>query len=463
MASTPAAQQARQQEVEGEQEQEGFWGSDFGRGLGFVINNPVTRAVTTPINYLQTGGRAVTLGVQELAEALPEGPDWLNNLPAGSLAGLIARVDTDKTRADTRSNLEKVFSPNTTYGYGEIAESTGNKWLDRFQGLGGDIALDPLTYVGNVGARVTTGVAHATRAADELQLATRALTAAEKAGKAKDIAAATKRLAAAEEYVARAPELGTPVIRQQMPRTRAERVEFAGRLPSTPEGQRILAEFPEEIQRAGLRGYHTASPELKAALGIEPAGLRVRGSTAAIPGTRRISEGISQLGGALRAPASRARMRLPERLRNVRVPAGLEDEFAILGREATADVGEVFLAATAVGGRQRIRLGTGAQKARGGRYVTNMVRKGFKNKSKNQIQNLRRAAETSPTPNVINEITKGLVDTYASVTGRQIPEQYLRPWETYFPHLLDPRWRRALAAGAKRGTKRCRTSSRLPT
>ena len=43
-------------------ESSGFMGSGFGKGLGYIINNPVTRAISMPVNYLQTGGRAITLG-----------------------------------------------------------------------------------------------------------------------------------------------------------------------------------------------------------------------------------------------------------------------------------------------------------------------------------------------------------------------------------------------------------------
>ena len=448
LASTPEAQRKAQEEAE--PEQEGFWGSDFGRGLGFVVNNPVTRVVTTPLNYLQMGGRAITLGLEELREALPEGPEWLDKMPPLGAAGLFARIDPDRTEQDTRSNWNKVVSPNTTYGYGEIMDLTGNKNVDRLLGLGGDVALDPLTYVGNAGSRVVTGASHATQAADELRLATRALDAAQEAGKAKKITQAQQRLARAEDYVARAPEMGTPTIHQQMPRTRAERVEFISRLEGTPEGRQIINEFGGELQRAGARGFHTASPALKEALGIQAPGLRVRGMTTPIPGTRTISSGISSAGGRLRAGGNVGLGRLPERVRNLRVPVELEESFAVLSREAS---GDVLLAATDVASRNRIRLGTGAQRARGGRRIVNMVRKGFKGKSQNDIRRLVREAETSPEPNIINEIAAGILETYENITGRKIDPQYKRDPNTYFPHLLDPKWRRALAAAAKKGDK----------
>ena len=429
------------------EEEGGFWGSDFGKGIGYVVNNPITRAVTMPLNYLQTGGRAITLGLEELAENVPI---------LGDIADVV--VDTKRTEADKRSNWEKVFSPSTTYGFGEIAESTGHKNLDRLIGLAGDIALDPLTYLTAGGTRLVAGLGHVDEAADALRLASQGLEAAEAAGDAAQISRATEALRHAEDLVAKAPTLEPrPLIRQQMPRTRAERVEFISRLEGTEEGQRILREFPGELQRAGARGFHTATPALKEALNIQRPGLRVRGlgkkipiAGARVPLSGPIGQGIATAGGAVRTAVGRGIDRLPGRLPALRVPAGLEDAFAVLSREAE---GDVFLAASEVAARNRIRLGTGAQRARGGRRVVNMVRKGFKGKSDEAIQQLRREAETSPTSNIINDIAKGILETYENITGRKINRQYLRNEDTYFPHLLDPRWRRALAAASKRGDK----------
>ena len=227
-----------------EEEGGGFWGSDFGKGIGYVVNNPITRAVTMPLNYLQTGGRLATLGLEELAENVPI---------LGDIADVV--VDTKRTEADKRSNWEKVFNPNTTYGFGEIAQSTGIPNLDRAIGLIGDIALDPLTYLTAGGTRLVAGLGHVDEAADALRLASQGLEAAESAGDAAQVARATEKLRRAEEYVAKAPTMEPrPPIRQQMPRTRAERVEFISRLEGTEEGRRILSEFPGEIQRAGRAG-----------------------------------------------------------------------------------------------------------------------------------------------------------------------------------------------------------------
>ena len=194
---------------------------------------------------------------------------------------------------------------------------------------------------------------------------------------------------------------------------------------------------------------------MKEALNIQRPGLRVRGKKIPLAGARvplsgPIGQGIATAGGAVRTAVGRGIDRLPGRLPALRIPAGLEDAFAVLSREAE---GDVLLAASDVAARNRIRLGTGAQRARGGRRIVNMVRKGFKGKSDEAIQQLRREAETSPTPNIINEIASGILETYASVTGRTINRQYLRNPDTYFPHLLDPKWRRALAAASKRGEK----------
>ena len=432
-----------------EEEPGGFWGSDFGKGLGYVINNPVTRVVTTPLNYIQTGGRAITLGLEELAENVPV---------LGDIADIV--VDTERTEADKRSNWEKIFNPNTTYGFGEIAESTGNKWLDRAVGLAGDIALDPLTYLTAGGSRIVAGVSHVDEAADALRLASEGLEIAEAVGDAAQVKKATDAVRRAEEYVTKAPKMGvTPSREVRLPRNRAERVDMFGELSETKAGRQFLEEFPGEVRRGGQRGLQTMSQEAKEAIGIQRPGLRVRGIGrnvpilgSRIPLTGPIAQGLSSAGGAVRAKIPQA-----GRIGAMRVPRGLEAAFATLTRDAE---GDVLLAATDVGVRNNIRLGTGAMQARGNRILSHAVRNEMKAIRKaaagngdEAIRKLVVEAETSATPNLLNNIAGRLLDVYQEITGRVINKAHLLDPDTYFPHLLDPKFRRALAIMHKRGDK----------
>lgn len=113
-------------------------GNAFGRGLGFLINNPVTRVAMQPLDWLDRPRRLVTLGVEEALEGF----------------GLEANPE------DTRSNWEKFNDPE--YGFGQIVpevsfdDSLGN-FFNRGIGLAGDIALDPLTYVAGLGIATKAG------------------------------------------------------------------------------------------------------------------------------------------------------------------------------------------------------------------------------------------------------------------------------------------------------------------
>lgn len=126
-------------------------GSPFGRGLGFLINNPVTQAVLKPLEVLDYGRRAVTLGAEELAEGL------------GSAIGSLGAEDSgwrdfwDQELGnpdDTRSNWDKLKDP--TYGVGQLLgdvtwdDSLGN-FFDKGLGFVGDVALDPTTYIAGLG------------------------------------------------------------------------------------------------------------------------------------------------------------------------------------------------------------------------------------------------------------------------------------------------------------------------
>ena len=223
----------------------------------------MTRVVTTPLNYLQTGGRALTLGLEELAENVPI---------LGDIADVV--VDTERTEADKRSNWEKIFDPNTTYGFGEIAEKTGNKWADRFIGLAGDIALDPLTYLTAGGSRVVAGLSHVDEAADALRLANEGLEIANAVGDAAQVERATEALKRAEDYVSRAPKLGTTEAREvRLPRNRAERANLLADLSETKAGRQFLEEMPGEAKLGGQRGFQTMSQEAREAIGIQRPGL----------------------------------------------------------------------------------------------------------------------------------------------------------------------------------------------
>lgn len=143
--------QATQQEEES--------GNAFGRGLGFLINNPVTRVISQPLDVLDVPRRAVWSTINEVADAVNGGDasfsDWYDQInPLRAIHG----------------------EGDTSFGAGDVIQDTGNKWLDRAVGLAGDIALDPLTYVAGIGFLGEAGTApgRAGRALSAVKAADRA-------------------------------------------------------------------------------------------------------------------------------------------------------------------------------------------------------------------------------------------------------------------------------------------------
>ena len=97
----------------------------FGRGLGFIVNNPVAEhlgKVVKPLEVIDYPRRIAMSTADQLGE-------WFTG----------GEFDT----TEWAENIE-----DQTFGFGDMfPDPTGNKWADRSIGLAGDIAFDPLTYL----------------------------------------------------------------------------------------------------------------------------------------------------------------------------------------------------------------------------------------------------------------------------------------------------------------------------
>lgn len=137
---------------------------------GWIKDNPGTAAkvgVSALGTTLSTGGRLGVLGVETGAKALSEPMEnavmaYGAVNPVALVAGAAMKwTDEKRARANHASVAEKITGTGRgrDYGYGSIAYSTDNKWVDRGIGLGGDLALDPTTYLGlGVGGTAKSGV-----------------------------------------------------------------------------------------------------------------------------------------------------------------------------------------------------------------------------------------------------------------------------------------------------------------
>ena len=132
-------------------EEEGGSGM-FGRGLGFLVNNPLTSTLLKPLEVLDVPRRAIASGLQETVDvfqgegfSMQDFYDQMNPLHAITGKG------------------------DATFGFGDIIEDTGmfgnNEWAKRIAGFIGDVGLDPLTYATfGVGAAAKAGTSAVGRA-----------------------------------------------------------------------------------------------------------------------------------------------------------------------------------------------------------------------------------------------------------------------------------------------------------
>lgn len=95
--------------------------SEFGRGLGFLVNNPVTQTAIRPLTVLDVPRRHVAFTGEQ-----------------------IGRIVSGNEMLDWDEWKERVSDP--TYGMGRVIPDTGIGALDRTTGFLGDVLTDPLSY-----------------------------------------------------------------------------------------------------------------------------------------------------------------------------------------------------------------------------------------------------------------------------------------------------------------------------
>ena len=137
-AKAQAGKNRYQLAYEQQQQMQGGGEKGGGAGIGGVLGK-----ILKPLEVLDYGRRGVMLGIESVAEGVPEPLEWL--IPITKM------VDEERTKADQRSLGERFSDP--TYGAGQIFHQldTGNelvdRWGNRAVGFAGDVALDPLTYL----------------------------------------------------------------------------------------------------------------------------------------------------------------------------------------------------------------------------------------------------------------------------------------------------------------------------
>jgi len=102
--------------------------------VGDVLGNSVVKAVLKPLSVLDIPRRVII-------SAVKEGSDLFRDGQSASFGDFASQVQDQ------------------SFGFGRLGIHTGNKWVDRAIGLVGDVALDPLTYVGLHGLHEFAGQA----------------------------------------------------------------------------------------------------------------------------------------------------------------------------------------------------------------------------------------------------------------------------------------------------------------
>lgn len=89
-----------------------------------IMGSPLGKVVTEGGKLLAIPGKTIVSGIQEVADALDNDPN---------------------THASFNDFTKQISNPE--FGFGTvIGDLTGNKWVDRFLGLAGDLATDPLMW-----------------------------------------------------------------------------------------------------------------------------------------------------------------------------------------------------------------------------------------------------------------------------------------------------------------------------
>jgi hypothetical protein len=117
-------------------------GGLLGRGLGMVLNNPITNTILRPLDVLDVPRRAVWSTIQEASDYLQDNgdasfQDWYDQ--TNPLHAVTQRGDTTFGAGDVIPEVDTMFGAGV------------DKWLNRGIGLAGDIIADPLTYVDGIG------------------------------------------------------------------------------------------------------------------------------------------------------------------------------------------------------------------------------------------------------------------------------------------------------------------------
>ena len=458
----PGVQQAQQKQVQQQQQKQAEANMSFWDKLGTVVGT-----VAQPLEYLNYPRRAIETGVLNLMEHIGEPEDWGNifNDPAKIRGGrsnwdLIQGKPSEVTGkgqlgfGDFFVNMPKgpniTVIPDAVPLLPEVKIKPGETF-NRTLGAVGDIGLDPFTRMGSAPTRLVNveqrALQQAGRAAEAGTTAIDDLAKLLQRGgaAAPDIEEAVTRTSSQLTAMQRAQQIAAetkPGLREvELPRGRMGRANFVAELRA--QEPQIYEKFKDELATVSRKGFTSASPELREALGLRT-GIGFRSGMigtgpdlARVPGTGGIARTLATPAEAVRTVAGK----LPGG--HWRDPEGLSQALDTLTRGKEGSIDD---ATARVAYENSRRVSEGLVRAQAGRQVRLFDRqylRAVRNEGREAVAKMMDEAETvGNTP--FNKIFADVLDTYAKVSGQSLSPEFLLDQSTYVPHRLTRGFKRYL-------------------
>ena len=368
-------------------------------GLGWVVGNPVSKAVLGGLSVLDYPRAAVVSGVRELfdTQAMEELNKAIAKLPGVEYSPIQAE-DAEASWGDWwRQTKEHA-------GFGDLivepamgAEGTDrNIWARRLMGFAGDVAADPFSYL-SLGTGAATGVAARANYINKLRAAQQGA-AANIIRKEAWLATSGAKGAARE-----AAEASLKAARQ-----RAEL--FGG---------------DEALELIGRRGVNVATPAQQVAMGLDPAGLRVGGMFGGgrgvpLPGTGGLGRGAARVTGPVKEMIGTSALGRGARALTTKTGVFDQDLRPAINRIVTGEGGDLHEALNAMRINELGRIAGGGYRTKGRRELSRWLKE-IKDYDEPTRKELIREAEEDGVQNVMTKFGPRMAEVAKSV-GVDIPK-----------------------------------------
>ena len=438
---------------------ESFFGTSIGGALGTVLNNRVVKSVLQPLDILGVPGRAI-------GSAIQEGADLISGNGDASLQEFYDQTNPFFFAHGNESGTEWGGLGDTWQRHGKALGAGKNRYVDAAVGFAGDVATDPLTYVGGIGV-VDKGL-DGLRSGSRLSAAVKSVRAAGGGDEGKVLEMALDKVNKVRDGV----DPATFVNRSKGKGSRASLTGRPARTRRTSQAQVLVdnadAEMLDflyggvglkeralvEIQHQAGAGLGAFSKGIKAddplrelvetALNIKPAAARARVPFARQQGKAVIgTEGLSRGAGKVRQEINSTRF--GQKMIDAKSPLDEELAMRIIAQGGDADPAEFARASRHIESVEGTRatageyLVEGLNMARGQRKLMN---KEIRTRAGGDAKEYIKIAETEG-GTILNNLFEMARTKLADRHGVTIPD-LAEGGLNYLPHSFSPEFRRFL-------------------